>query len=135
MVHEVGVLVGYQCAWCGALAAKFWLSRASCVTRAQSPCAKASALTSQEPPTQTTLDKARKAPAFCDVTPPVGQNLTSKNGPLQALSMATPPLCTAGKNFSSVKPSCCASMISLALATPGSRTRSRSRQACPLSLI
>ena len=34
------------------------------------------------------------------VTPPVGQNFTSKNGPLQALSMAGPPACMAGKNLS-----------------------------------
>ena len=34
--------------------------------------------------------------------PPVGQNLTSPNGPCQALSIATPPACTAGKNFRTV---------------------------------
>ena len=56
---------------------KFWLSRASCVMRAQSPCASASAGTSHEPPMQTTLDNAKKSPAFCIVMPPVGQNLMS----------------------------------------------------------
>src|SRR5260221_137148 len=78
---------------------------ASAVIRCQSPCSSASAGTSQEPPTQTTLDSARNCAALSADTPPVGQNRTSPNGPCQALSMAVPPACTAGKKFSSFEPS------------------------------
>ena len=54
------------------------VARARAVTRGQSPAVTASAGTSQEPPTQTTLGRARNSLAFCWVTPPVGQKRTSK---------------------------------------------------------
>ena len=46
-----------------------------------------------------------------------------------------PPACTAGKNLSSVKPSSCAIMISLPVATPGSSGRPRSWQALPTARV
>ena len=52
-------------------------SRASCVMRAQSPVATASLGKIHEPPTHSTLDRARSSGAFCSVTPPVGQNDTA----------------------------------------------------------
>ena len=51
--------------------------------RDQLPWASASGGVSHEPPTQTTLGKARKVAAFSIVTPPVGQKFTSPNGPPQ----------------------------------------------------
>jgi len=40
--------------------------------------------------------------AFSALTPPVGQNFTSPNGPCHAESIASPPACIAGKNFSAL---------------------------------
>jgi len=50
-----------------------WVARAKSVTRVQSPAAIASPGTSQEPPTHTTLGRAKNSGAFCSVTPPVGK--------------------------------------------------------------
>ena len=91
--------------------------------------------TIHEPPTQATLASARNSCALPACTPPVGQNFTSPKGPCQALSMGTPPACSAGKNFSSVWPSSCASMTSLPVATPGSSGRPRSWQALPTERV
>jgi hypothetical protein len=63
---------------------------ASRVTRAQSPAVRASAGVSQDPPTHATFGNARNSRALPAVMPPVGQNLTSLNGPCQAFSMPAP---------------------------------------------
>ena len=102
---------------------------ASSSMRDQSRAASASAGTNQEPPTQATFAMARKSGAFCALMPPVGQKRTSPKGPAQALSIARPPACSAGKNLSSLKPASCARMISDAVATPGSKGRCWSPQA------
>jgi len=52
--------------------------------------------------------------------PPVGQNLTAGNGAATALSQARPPDDSAGKNFSTLKPSSASVIASLTVAQPGS---------------
>jgi len=89
---------------------------ASRVIRVQSPRASAWAGTSQEPPTQLKLGHAKNSNAFSSVTTPAGQNLISKNGPLEALSLA-------GKYLRSVEPFSCACRISPPVASPGSSAR------------
>ena len=51
--------------------------------------------------------------------PPVGMKRMSGYGPERALSAPTPPIVSAGKNFSVVTPSDMASSISVGVATPG----------------
>src|SRR5215467_14203006 len=51
--------------------------------------------------------------------PPVGQNLIPGNGAATALSQATPPDCSAGKNLSTVKPRSISAIASLTVAQPG----------------
>ena len=51
--------------------------------------------------------------------PPVGRNRTSGYGPASALSVATPPIVSAGKNFKTGAPSDVANSTSLGVATPG----------------
>ena len=73
--------------------------------RAQSPLFIASAGVSQEPPTTFTLGSARNCGAVSGVTPPVGQNATSANGPENAFSSGMPPTAVAGNSLRKVKPS------------------------------
>ena len=96
--------------------AKSRASVASRVIRVQSPTASAWAGTSQEPPTQTQLGRAKNSNAFFSVTPPVGGNSMSNNRPIGALSLA-------GKNLRSVKSSSRACRISPRVASLGSSAR------------
>jgi hypothetical protein len=66
------------------------------------------------------LGSARKSEAVAAETPPVGQNVTSGNGPANALSMPMPPACCAGNSFSSLKPAARAAITSDGVITPGS---------------
>src|SRR5439155_24234507 len=68
-------------------------SLASRVMASQSLAATALAGVSHEPPTHTTLGRARNSGAVAAVIPPVGQNCTSGNGPDRALSIPIPPAC------------------------------------------
>src|ERR1700747_3361769 len=52
--------------------------------------------------------------------PPVGQNLIPGSGGGPALTQATPPDCSAGKNLSTVKPRSMSAIASLTVAQPGS---------------
>src|SRR5690554_426385 len=74
-------------------------SLASSVMRFQSLLATTSAGVNQVPPQTTTFGSDRNCGAFSTVTPPVGQNLTSPNGPANPLRRFTPPTATAGNNF------------------------------------
>src|SRR5256885_5083498 len=78
-----------------------------------------------DPPTQPTFGSARKAGALAAVTPPVGQNVTSGNGPLNAFSMPIPPACCAGNSFIAKNPAARAAITSDGVITPGSRGRDR----------
>ena len=102
--------------WGRVVRAKSRASVASRVIRVQSPTASAWAGTSQEPPTQTQLGRAKNSNAFFSVTPPVGGNSMSNNRPIGALSLA-------GKNLRSVKPSSRACRISPRVASLGSSAR------------
>ena len=66
------------------------------------------------------MGSARKSGAVAAETPPVGQNVTSGNGPANALSMPMPPACCAGNSFSSLKPAARAAITSDGVITPGS---------------
>ncbi len=80
-----------------------------------------------------TLGSARNCDAVSAVTPPVGQNAMSENGPEKAFSSGMPPTAVAGNSFRNVKPSSAAIMISLPVDTPGSSAMSRPLQAEPTS--
>src|SRR6266542_2932594 len=99
--------------------------------RIQSAAVIASFGVSHEPPTHATLGSARKSGAFAAVTPPVGQNVMSGNGPASAFSMPMPPACSAGKSFSSVKPAALAAMTSEGVMTPGNSGRLARSAASP----
>src|SRR6185369_5385114 len=77
-------------------------ARASSVIAAQSPAVTRSAGVSQEPPTQATLGRARKAGALAGSMPPVGQKRTCGKGPERAFSIPRPPAWAAGKSFMAV---------------------------------
>lgn len=51
--------------------------------------------------------------------PPVGMNRIMRNGAASAFSVAIPPSCRAGKNFTVSIPSSSAAISSEAVATPG----------------
>ncbi len=82
-----------------------------------------------EPPTQTTFASPRNWGAFSSETPPVGQNLTCGKTGAKALSIATPPAGTAGKNFRYSNPAAMAAITSVAVATPGKSGTGPSRRA------
>src|ERR1700674_2659 len=104
-------------------------SRARAVILLQSPAATASFGVSHEPPTQPTFGSARKSAADAAVTPPVGQNITSGNGPAKAFSMPMPPACCAGNSLSAVNPAARATRTSEGVMTPGSRGKRQARAA------
>ena len=110
-------------------ARKLAAARAKAVIRPQSPAATASAGVSQEPPTHPTFGSARKSGADAAVTPPVGQNVRSGNGPPRAFSMPIPPACCAGNSFSSVKPAARAAIASEGVITPGNIGKEDARAA------
>ena len=69
---------------------------------AKSPAAKAALGVTQEPPTQSTLAKARYCGARAASMPPVGQKRAPGNGPARDFSASTPPMFAAGKNLNAV---------------------------------
>src|SRR5688572_24328512 len=103
-------------------------ARASSVTLAQSPDARASAGVSHEPPTQPTFDRARYDGAVAAVIPPVGQNRAAGTGAAIDFRNAAPPDASAGKNFSSVQPASSTASTSETVAVPG-------RNGSPVSAI
>src|SRR3546814_1581131 len=60
--------------------------------------------TTQLPPTHRTASSASHSGAVAALMPPVGQKPMPPNGPVSALSAATPPLVDAGKNLKLVSP-------------------------------
>lgn len=76
---------------------------------------------SQLPPTHATEGSASQVTAVAGVMPPVGQNRTPPNGPPNARRVAKPPAASAGKNLNRAYPNSRPRMISVAVATPGSR--------------
>ncbi len=81
------------------------------------------------------MGSARNCGAVSTVTPPVGQNATSANGPEKAFSSGMPPTAVAGNSFRKVKPSSAAIMISLPVDTPGSSAMSSDLQASPITRV
>ena len=66
--------------------------------------------------------------------PPVGQNRTFGNGPVSALTAASPPAGTAGKNLTSSNPCVTQAMRSDAVWMPGTNGRAPDEAACNSSL-
>ena len=75
--------------------------------------------TIQEPPTATTDGNERYSFAFAADIPPVGMKLMPGNGADIALSAATPPRVSAGKNLRVDIPALIACNISVGVDTPG----------------
>src|SRR5450830_2186730 len=96
---------------------------ANSVILPQSPISMAFLGVSQEPPTQATFLQARNCDAVSCEIPPVGQNVTSPNGPAIAFNMPIPPAGTAGNNFNWRKPASRAAITSDGVITPGSKGR------------
>src|SRR5437763_8316942 len=108
-------------AWVSQFGRKLDACLARAVIAFQSPAATAAGGVSHEPPTHGTLGNARNCGAVFCVTPPVGQNNTSGNGPCSALSIPSPPACSAGKSFNWRKPAARAAITSEGVITPGNQ--------------
>src|SRR5713101_3739972 len=89
------------------------------VMPAQLPDLISAAGQSQDPPTANTFGSASHATALASPMPPVGQNRASGKGPARARSALIPPDCSAGKNFTRLKPWASACISSDAVAMPG----------------
>src|SRR5262245_16284767 len=72
-----------------------------------------------EPPHATTRLNARYAATLLALTPPVGMNDTSPYGAAIAFRNAKPPLGSAGKNFTVVRPFSSTASISVGVQMPG----------------
>ncbi len=96
-------------------------ARVNSVTRAHCFPLIISAVAIQLPPTATTPFVPRYSRKFPAFTPPAGMNFTPRcpYTPASAASIAGPPSCAAGKNFSTSTPASSAASTSLAVATPG----------------
>ena len=75
---------------------------------------------SHEPPHAITLGTASQSPSRSSVMPPVGLKHTPAYGADSARRYGTPPIGSAGKNFTVVTPSSSAASMSLGVQTPGS---------------
>src|SRR5690606_36587216 len=75
--------------------------------------------TIQEPPTHTTLGRARYSEAVSSVMPPVGQIFRSDIGPASPLSMVRPPTAVAGNSLQTRKPRAIRARNSVGVAPPG----------------
>src|SRR5262249_5241079 len=94
-------------------------SPANCFTFAKSPPSNSSGLTIQLPPQATTCGKARYWPMFFVSIPPVGMNRRFLYGAQIARKNSTPPMGSAGKNFTTSTPFDKAISISVGVQTPG----------------
>ena len=83
---------------------KFLVSADNSLILPKSPAFTRSPFTIQLPPQQRILSQERYSVKFPALIPPVGINLSPTYGAAIALIMAIPPACSAGKNFTMVRP-------------------------------